>query len=365
MAMSRSMGGRLFTTVSPIKTSPDVMDSSPATIRKVVVLPQPEGPTRTTNSLSRISRFTSFTACTPSNILFKLRSRTRAIASSLHGAGKTGDIMLDKEGIDNRHRDRAEQCARHQRPPEEHIPADELRRDTNRHGFLRWRRQEHQRVDELIPRQRESEDAGRQDARDRHWKNNIHHRLPAGRSVDPRALLQFPRDRFEISHEQPRAERDKERRISQNKRPWRVAEAEIADDVGQRDEEQSLRNQVSDEDASAEAACKRKVEAGERVTREQPAEYRDDGGNDRDEQRVPHPGAEQRFAEQVLDVLERRMECPERRIVRRHPRAVQLAIRTHRRYHHPVERKQQHEDEHPERDVEEDPTPPLRSFDHY
>src|SRR5262249_29643012 len=126
MAMSRSMGGRLFTTVSPIKTSPDVIDSSPATIRKVVVLPQPEGPTRTKNSLSRISRFMSFTACTPSNILFKLRSRTRAIASSLHGAGKTGDIMLNKKERKTRHRPRPEQCPRHQRPPEEHIPADEL-----------------------------------------------------------------------------------------------------------------------------------------------------------------------------------------------------------------------------------------------
>src|SRR5262249_60529588 len=115
------------------------IDVIPATIRKVVVLPQSEGSTRTKNSFSLISRFMSFTACTPSNILFKLRSRTRAIASSLHGAGKTGDIMLDKKGINNRHRDRAEQCTRHQRPPEEHIPADELRSDANRHGFLRWR----------------------------------------------------------------------------------------------------------------------------------------------------------------------------------------------------------------------------------
>src|SRR5262247_1954404 len=108
------MGGSSLTTVSPISTWPELIDSRPATMRRVVVLPQPEGPTRTTNSLSRISRFTSFTACTPSNILFKLWSRTRAIASSLHGAGKTGDIMLDKEGINNRHRDRAEQCAGHQ-----------------------------------------------------------------------------------------------------------------------------------------------------------------------------------------------------------------------------------------------------------
>ncbi len=51
MAMSRSIGGSSFTTVSPIRISPEVIDSSPATIRSVVVLPQPEGPTRTMNSL--------------------------------------------------------------------------------------------------------------------------------------------------------------------------------------------------------------------------------------------------------------------------------------------------------------------------
>jgi hypothetical protein len=62
MAMSRSIGGRLFTTVSPIAMSPEVIDSRPATMRSVVVLPQPDGPTKTMNSLSRISRSTFFTA---------------------------------------------------------------------------------------------------------------------------------------------------------------------------------------------------------------------------------------------------------------------------------------------------------------
>ena len=56
MAMSRSFGGTSFTTWSPITTSPSVMSSSPAIMRSVVVLPQPEGPTSTTNSLSAISR---------------------------------------------------------------------------------------------------------------------------------------------------------------------------------------------------------------------------------------------------------------------------------------------------------------------
>src|ERR1700693_2127521 len=124
MAMSRSIGARSFTTTSPIRTWPEVIDSSPATMRKVVVLPQPEGPTSTKNSLSRISRFTSLTACTSSYILFKFRIRTRAIASSLHGTGKAGNVILDEERVDYGHRDRAEQRARHQRPPKEHVAAD-------------------------------------------------------------------------------------------------------------------------------------------------------------------------------------------------------------------------------------------------
>src|SRR6266436_5897794 len=56
MAMSRSLGGRSLTTRSPMAISPAVISSSPATMRSVVVLPQPDGPTSTMNSLSRIVR---------------------------------------------------------------------------------------------------------------------------------------------------------------------------------------------------------------------------------------------------------------------------------------------------------------------
>ena len=79
MAMSRSIGGTSLTTVSPIRMSPEVMASRPAIMRKVVVLPQPEGPTKTTNSLSRICRSTSFTTWLVSNILLSLRTMTSAM----------------------------------------------------------------------------------------------------------------------------------------------------------------------------------------------------------------------------------------------------------------------------------------------
>src|SRR5215470_17351881 len=52
--MSRSFGWTLLTTRSPIEMVPEVMFSRPASMRSSVDLPQPEGPTRTTNSPSSI-----------------------------------------------------------------------------------------------------------------------------------------------------------------------------------------------------------------------------------------------------------------------------------------------------------------------
>ena len=62
--MSRSLGGMSLTTLSPMERTPVVMSSSPAIIRRLVVLPQPDGPTKTMNSPSWISRLKSSTAVT-------------------------------------------------------------------------------------------------------------------------------------------------------------------------------------------------------------------------------------------------------------------------------------------------------------
>src|SRR6188768_1753149 len=125
--MSRSFGGRSLTTRSPIEISPAVISSRPAIMRRVVVLPQPDGPTKTMNSLSRICRSTSFTTCVVSKYLLSLVSVTSAmIALPLDRAGQARDVMFDEERIDDCHRDRAQQRARHQRPPEEDVAADQL-----------------------------------------------------------------------------------------------------------------------------------------------------------------------------------------------------------------------------------------------
>ncbi len=64
--MSRSFGGTVFTTRSSIVIVPLLMLSSPATIRSAVVLPHPDGPTRTMNSPSRMSRLRPEIAVVPS-----------------------------------------------------------------------------------------------------------------------------------------------------------------------------------------------------------------------------------------------------------------------------------------------------------
>src|SRR5256885_33625 len=69
MATSRSLGSSSLTTRPSILISPDVMSSRPAIMRNRVLLPQPEGPTKTTNSRSATSRSTPCTTATSPNDL--------------------------------------------------------------------------------------------------------------------------------------------------------------------------------------------------------------------------------------------------------------------------------------------------------
>src|SRR5207245_2018509 len=75
---------------------------------------------------------------------------------------------------------------------------DELGHHADGHRLLLRRREEDERVDELVPRQREGEDPGREDAGHGDREDDPHHRAEARRAVDPRALLELLGDRLEI-----------------------------------------------------------------------------------------------------------------------------------------------------------------------
>src|ERR1041384_4216549 len=82
MAMSRSFGAMSFTMRSPILMFPLVISSKPARQRKAVVLPQPEGPTSTRNSLSATSIFKLLTAVTSPYFLTTFSNATLAMGLS-------------------------------------------------------------------------------------------------------------------------------------------------------------------------------------------------------------------------------------------------------------------------------------------
>jgi hypothetical protein len=79
MAMPRSDGDSAFTTWLSMASVPEVMSSSPATSRSSVDLPQPDGPTKTTNSLVLMSRSTPLITSTLPNDFFTLSSLIVAI----------------------------------------------------------------------------------------------------------------------------------------------------------------------------------------------------------------------------------------------------------------------------------------------
>src|SRR5476649_1597715 len=95
--MSRSLGWTLLTTRSPIEIVPEVMFSSPASIRSRVDLPQPDGPTRTTNAPSSIGIDTPCRTSKPPNDFRTSRISTddiHTLPEYLSSAVKAAVVLL-------------------------------------------------------------------------------------------------------------------------------------------------------------------------------------------------------------------------------------------------------------------------------
>src|SRR6266568_3728952 len=155
--MSRSLGVMLLTTLPPIRSSPEVMSSSPAIMLSVVDLPQPDGPTRITNSPSAMSRLTSSTASAPSGKRLVMLSRTISatglslspLALDRAGCQPRNDPALeeqheDDDGNGDDHRRRGDRPGRHR---ELRVPGEE--RECRRCGTCRRGRGQRDREQEL------------------------------------------------------------------------------------------------------------------------------------------------------------------------------------------------------------------------
>ena len=77
--MSRSFGARLLTTRFPILILPSAINSRPAIMRKSVDFPQPDGPTKVTNSPSATEIDIPWMTSTPPYDLRTLTTSTDAI----------------------------------------------------------------------------------------------------------------------------------------------------------------------------------------------------------------------------------------------------------------------------------------------
>src|SRR5919109_4802827 len=78
--MSRSPARLKVTSLPPSKMRPEVGSSSPAIMRKVVVLPQPDGPSRTKNSPFSTTKLESLTAANSPKLFCRFSTRISAIA---------------------------------------------------------------------------------------------------------------------------------------------------------------------------------------------------------------------------------------------------------------------------------------------
>src|SRR5215813_9121908 len=111
MPRLRSRGSQSVTRAAPMKMSPAVGVSSPAIMLSVVVLPQPDGPTSTTNSPSGTARSMASTARVEAKSLVSFSSRTAATLLPQEAEGEAAhEVFLDQEAEDDdrERRDRAD-----------------------------------------------------------------------------------------------------------------------------------------------------------------------------------------------------------------------------------------------------------------
>src|SRR5580704_17852537 len=104
--MSRSRGASFTTFRSSIRIAPSSTCSRPASIRRIVVFPQPEGPTRTRNSPSATWRFRSSTTGSSPNSLWTPSYRTSAnwISQLRNRCGRDCRASAVRSRLENGHR---------------------------------------------------------------------------------------------------------------------------------------------------------------------------------------------------------------------------------------------------------------------
>src|SRR5262249_19335522 len=158
MATSRSFGCKWFTTRPPMAMVPALISSRPAIMRSVVDLPQPEGPTSTTNSWSLMDRLMSLTATTWPYTLCTLLSTISAMRLDPQPAN---DVSLSEQRYDQRRNERDDRRRAHEVPFHAELVHELSHDDGQDRRFMRG---EDERKQELVPGIEPAQDRERREA---------------------------------------------------------------------------------------------------------------------------------------------------------------------------------------------------------
>ena len=113
---------------------------------------------------------------------------------------------------------------------------------------------QHEGEEEVVPRQDEREDGGRDEAGQRQRQHHVPHRLAAMGAVDERCLLQLERNALEEGAQEPEAEGQTERRVREHERQPRVRDPELLHQDVEGDDDHDGREHVGEEDQAGHLA---------------------------------------------------------------------------------------------------------------
>src|SRR5271165_4887664 len=159
--MLRWSGRKSFMRLPAMTTSPSLARSRPAMMRKVVVLPQPEGPKRHTTSPADTDRFKFLTAVKAPKCLVTPQSSIVDIVLSLDGAEghAAQELVLQGERDDDDGNEEQRFDGGQKAPADSDVAADRLRHgDRNGAGLDAGQEQGEQK---LVPGENETEHGGR------------------------------------------------------------------------------------------------------------------------------------------------------------------------------------------------------------
>src|SRR5918994_2832309 len=274
MAILRSAGGSSFTRFLSILISPPLTVSRPAMMRSNVDLPQPDGPTKTTNSPSSTDRLMSRRISVAPKDLATPWRETSAIAVnswkklSLHGTGsEAAHEITGEEKVKDENRGDCQRQGGEHRIPVRHVLADELLH-TERDRLLAVAGRQDQREPQVVPDRHHGEHRHRRDGRADQRQDDAEEDPVYAHPVASGRIAQILRDLLDELAEDQDRERQPLRHIDEDEGCQSVDEVQLHHHAQDADAPETDRHHDADGEIKAEDRI-----AAEAVFRQRPGRH--------------------------------------------------------------------------------------------